>query len=126
MSKIGAQDHTIYTNIQALDDLKRKAREDQQSALRPVAEQFESMFLEMILKESRKVKLDDGWLDGEHMDTYLDLHDKQMAQELATKGSFGFADQIVEQLTREIPSLSPEQTQKWIERREALRQEERS
>lgn len=112
------QDHTIYTNVQAFDELKRQARTDQQSALKPVAQQFEALFLEQILKQSRQVKLDDGWLDGSHTDTYLDMYDKQLAQDLSAKGSLGFADQIVKQLTRDIPSLDSEHTQAWLSQQE--------
>lgn len=97
--------HQNYVNIQGLDKLKQQARDDQRSALRPVAEQFESLFVEQIFKESRKVKLDDGWLDGNQGDFYKDWHDKQLAQDVAAKGSLGLADTIVEQLLPSIPGV---------------------
>lgn len=115
---IRPQDHTIYTNLQAFDDLKRQAREDEQSVLRPLAQQFEALFLEQILKNSRAVKLDDGWLDGSQADIYYDMYDKQLAQEIATKGSLGFADQIVEQLSSRTPTLSGEEKQAWMDEQE--------
>ncbi|WFE67921.1 rod-binding protein [Thiomicrospira sp. R3] len=107
------QDHTIYTNLQGLNDLKRQAREDQDAVLRPVAEQFEALFLEQILKNSRQVKLDDGWLDGNQADTYFDMYDKQLAQNLASKGSLGLADMIVEQLSSRHPTIKPEDYDQW-------------
>ncbi|HEY9017168.1 rod-binding protein [Thiomicrospira sp.] len=109
------QDHTIYTNLGALNDLKRQAREDQQSVLKPIAQQFEAMFLEQILKNSRSVKLDDGWLDGSQADSYYDMYDKQLAQDMSAKGSLGFADQIVEQLSASLPKLNDEEKQKWLQ-----------
>lgn len=109
------QDHTIYTNLNAFEDLKRQAREDQHAVLKPVAQQFEALFVEQILKNSRKVKLDDGWLDGSQADTYYDMYDKQLAQEIATKGSLGFADQIVKQLSSGLPTLDGEKKQQWLE-----------
>ena len=108
------QDYTIYTNLQGLEELKRQAREDQRAALKPVAQQFEALFLEQILKQSRQVKLDDGWLEGSHIDTYYDMYDKQLAQDLSAKGSLGFADQIVEQLTSDIPNLDEGKTEAWL------------
>jgi flagellar protein FlgJ len=108
------QDYTIYTNLQGLEELKRQAREDQRAALKPVAQQFEALFLEQILKQSRQVKLDDGWLEGSHIDTYYDMYDKQLAQDLSAKGSLGFADQIVEQLTSDIPNLDDGKTEAWL------------
>jgi len=92
------QNYHNYTDVNALSDLKRQAREDQRSALRPVAEQFEALFVQQVLKEARKVSFDDGWLDGDSGDFYKDWYDKQLSQDLSAKGTLGFADKIVEQL----------------------------
>lgn len=89
-------------NLHGLHDLKQQAREDERAALRPVAEQFEALFLQQILKESRKVSFDDGFLDGKESDTFKDWHDKQLSQDLSAQGSLGFADKIVEQLAPEL------------------------
>lgn len=118
LANTAPQDYTIYNNIQGLAELKRQAREDQQAALKPVAQQFEALFVEMILKQARQVKFDDGWLDGDHIDTYLDMYDKQLAQDLSAKGTLGFADQILEQLTPAIPSLNQQDTQAWLAQRQ--------
>ena len=91
-----------YTDVNALSDLKKKARDDQESALRPVAEQFEAIFVQQILKESRKVSFDEGWLDGGQGDFYKDWSDKQLSLNLSSKGTLGFADNIVEQLAKSI------------------------
>lgn len=99
------QAHQNYTDIHALNKLREQAREDQRAALKPVAEQFEALFVQQIFKEARKVKLDDGWLDGNQGDFFKDWHDKQLAQDLAAKGSLGFADKIVEQLLPSIPNI---------------------
>ena len=99
-----SQNHQNYANIQGLDGLRQTAREDQRAALKPVAEQFEAIFVQQIFKESRKVSFDDGWLDGNQGDFYKDWHDKQLAQDLAAKGTLGFADTIVEQLLPTLPA----------------------
>lgn len=118
LTNTAPQDYTIYSNIQGLEDLKRQAREDERAALKPVAQQFEALFVEMILKQARQVKFDDGWLEGEHADFYLDMYDKQLAQDLSAKGTLGFADQIVKQLTPSIPSLNQQDTQAWLAQRQ--------
>ncbi len=101
------QSYHNYTDVNALSDLKKKAREDQESALRPVAEQFEAIFVQQILKESRKVSFDEGWLDGGQGDFYKDWSDKQLSLNLSSKGTLGFADNIVEQLGKSIRTASP-------------------
>lgn len=98
--------HQNYVNIHGLNELKQQAREDQRAALKPVAQQFEALFVQQVFKESRKVSLDDGWLDGNQGDFYKDWHDKQLAQDLAAKGTLGFADKIVEQLAPSIPVVA--------------------
>ena len=99
----------IYGNGNAFSDLKKTAREDQQAALRPVAEQFEAMFLNQILKQARKVQFDDGFMDGKDADFYKDWYDQQLSQGLSTKGSLGLADKIVEQLSQKLPTMSAAQ-----------------
>jgi flagellar protein FlgJ len=94
----------------ALNDLRKTAKQDPKEALRPVAEQFEALFLQQIMKEARKVSFDDGWLDGNQGDFFKDWHDSQLAQTLSTKGSLGLADSIVEQLAPKIDNVyTPEQ-----------------
>ncbi len=95
--------HHNYADLGALEDLKTKARADQESVLRPVAEQFEALFVQQILKEARKVSFDDNWLDGNQGDFYKDWYDKQLSLNLSSKGTLGFADKIVEQLSPSIP-----------------------
>jgi flagellar protein FlgJ len=109
--KKASQEHYNYANIRGLDNLKQQAREDQRTALRPVAEQFEAIFVQQILKEARNVSFDDGWLDGNQGDFYKDWHDKQLSQNIAAKGTLGFADSIVEQLAPSLPAI-PKKSQK--------------
>lgn len=98
--------YQVYTDLNALNDLKLEARKDQKAALKPVAEQFEALFLDQILKQSRKVKFDDGWLDGQQADFFKDMYDKQLAQSLSAKGSLGLADMMVEQLAPKYPVMT--------------------
>lgn len=103
------QSYHNYADLNALSDLKKKAREDQESVLRPVAEQFEAIFVQQMLKEARNVSFDDGWLDGGQGDFYKDWSDKQLSLNLSSKGTLGFADSIVEQLAKTIrPAVSAE------------------
>lgn len=102
------QNHQIVTDIGALHDLKKTARENPKEALRAVAEQFEAIFVQQILKESRKVQLDGGWLEGGQSEFYQSWHDEQLSQSITSKGSLGLADIIVEQLSPKISAVSEE------------------
>lgn len=108
----------IYGNGGSFNELKQTAKQDQKAALRPVAEQFEAMFLSQILKEARKVKFDDGFMDGDQADFYKDWYDKQLSQTLAAKGSLGLADKIVEDLSPKSPSMTSTQYKALLESKE--------
>jgi len=102
------QSYEVITDLNALGRLKAKANQDPSAALKPAAQQFEALFVQQILKEARKVQLDDGYMDGGQSDFYKSWHDDQLAQSISAKGSLGIADQIVKQLTPKVKPLTPE------------------
>ncbi|MGR5065568.1 rod-binding protein [Photobacterium sp. DNB22_13_2] len=93
---------TITTfDSRQLTDLK--STDDSQQAIQTVAEQFESLFLQMVLKQMRKASEalstdDDNALFGsrEHK-TYQEFFDGQVAIEMS-KSQLGLAEVIVRQL----------------------------
>jgi len=102
-----------YTNLQGLNELRTLAQRDEKAALKQVARQFEALFLEMVLRQARKVNFDDEHLmTSERQAFFQDWHDKQLAQDIASKGSMGLADQLVEQLTPKHPVLSVDEYEK--------------
>lgn len=103
-SRIAANSNmgTITTfDSRQLADLK--STDDSQQAIQTVAEQFESLFLQMVLKQMRKASEalstdDDNALFGsrEHK-TYQEFFDGQVAIEMS-KSQLGLAEVIVRQL----------------------------
>lgn len=85
-----------------LNDLKLA---DEQQALEGVAEQFESMFLQMVLKQMRQASEalsndeDNPLFSSRELKTYQEFFDGQISIEMA-KGRLGLAESIVEQLSR--------------------------
>lgn len=88
----------IYTDFQGLTDLKREARRESSSALREVAEQFEAMFLRMLLKNMREASLGDGLFDSDQTRFYQDMFDQQLSIHLARGRGLGIADMLERQL----------------------------
>ncbi|HID00322.1 MAG TPA: flagellar assembly peptidoglycan hydrolase FlgJ, partial [Piscirickettsiaceae bacterium] len=87
--------------------------------LREAAKQFEALFLEMFLKQARKVNFDDeGLLSSERVSFYQAWYDKQLAQDIAAKGSMGLADQLVRQLSPQHPVVSVEEYEKMQQQKE--------
>lgn len=89
-----------------LTDLKREAVKDPTAALRPVAKQFESVFMQMMIKSMRSATEDGGLFSDEGGKMARDLFDNQMAVNLSEKGGIGIADALVKQLAPSAESQS--------------------
>lgn len=102
----------VYTDFSGLAALRARAREDQGAALDQVARQFESLFLQMMLKSMRDASLGDGLLDSRQSEFYREMHDQQIAMDLAQGQGMGLAEVIKRQLGGAISpghrELSPE------------------
>lgn len=102
----------VYTDFSGLAALKARAREDQDAALDQVSRQFESLFLQMMLKSMRDASVGGGLMDSKQSEFYRDMYDKQIAVDMAQKQGIGLADVLKRQLGGAIsPStsgLSPE------------------
>jgi flagellar protein FlgJ len=81
----------------ALGDLKRGAKSGSSEALKGAATQFESMFINMMLKSMRDATPQDGPMDSQETRTFTSMLDQQMSQKLAKRG-IGLADVLVRQL----------------------------
>lgn len=88
----------------ALDSLREKAfGEDKDKALRAAAQQFEAIFLNMVMGSMRKaneVFAKDNMLDSRYTNMYRDMYDQQLTSELSSQGSLGLADLMVQQLSQ--------------------------
>ena len=66
--------------------------------LREVAEQFEAIFLNQMLKQMREAKLSDGIFDNSANDKYYSLLDMEQSKHLASNVNLGIADALMRQL----------------------------
>lgn len=86
-------------DVQATQDLRTRFQKDPQDGLKAAAQQFETMFLQMVLKSMRDATPQDGLLNSEQSRFYTGLLDQQLAQDMATRGGgIGFARLIEKQL----------------------------
>jgi flagellar protein FlgJ len=82
----------------SLGDLKQSAKSGSPEALKGAATQFESMFVNMMMKSMRDATPQDGMTDSQETKTFTGMLDQQMSQKLAKRG-LGLADVLVRQLT---------------------------
>ncbi|NOZ53409.1 MAG: flagellar assembly peptidoglycan hydrolase FlgJ [Gammaproteobacteria bacterium] len=95
----------IYLDSQGLSQLRRAAGKNPANALAAVAEQFEALFLQQMLKSMRDAKLAEGLLDSDQSEFYTSLYDKQIAINLSKAKGLGLSDMIIEQLSRNSPNM---------------------
>ena len=71
---------------------------DPNAELMEVAEQFEAIFLNQMLKQMREAKLSEGIFDNSATDKYNSLLDMEQSKHLASNVNLGIADALVRQL----------------------------
>lgn len=89
---------SIYTNMEGLTALKARASKDAAGSLDEVARQFESLFVQQMLKSMRQAGLGEGLLDSDQSLFYRDMYDQQLSLQLAESGGIGLAKVIKRQL----------------------------
>lgn len=91
----------VYTNVQGLQQLGKNVGRDE--ALKKVAQQFESMFIHMMLKNMRQANAvfeEDSLFNSKEGNFYRDMHDHQLSLTLAHNQGVGIADVLYRQLSR--------------------------
>ena len=78
--------------------VKLSKEPDMKGDLREVAEQFEAIFINQFLAQSRKTKLAEDLFGNKGTETYNSLLDQERAQQLASSVDLGIADALVRQL----------------------------
>lgn len=90
-------DKTAFDN-KSLDELKQSARNNSPDAIKGAAQQFEALFMNMMLKSMRQAGGQEGMFDSEQSRMYTSMLDQQLSQTMAKKG-VGLADVLVRQLS---------------------------
>jgi flagellar protein FlgJ len=101
---VSLQSANVYTDLNSLDAVRRNADGQSPETLKFVAKQFEALFLQMMLKSARDASMEDGLFDDEQSEFYQDLHDKQLAIEMAQGRGLGIAEMLVQQLRSQQPA----------------------
>ena len=90
----------LAVDPKALGELKRRAAEDPEGALKTVAQQFEQLLLDQMMRAMRTAAPGESLLDNEATRIFTGLLDQEFSRKLAASGGLGLADLLVAQLTR--------------------------
>ena len=89
---------SVYTDFNGLNKLKSAAAKDTPEARRETAQQFEAMFIQMMLKTMRQASEGDELLGGSQVEMSRDMYDKQLSIELSKNGAIGIGDLMLKQM----------------------------
>ena len=78
---------------------KRASLNYSSEELQAVADQFEAIFLEMLLKQARDSKLSDGLFENNADDNFVQLFDRELAKSSSEKVDIGIAQAIINQMS---------------------------
>ena len=85
-------------DVKSAQDLRTQFSKNPQEGLKVAAQQFETLFLQMVMKSMRDAVPQDGLFNSDQSRFYTGMLDQQMAQNLATSGKgVGFARLIEQQ-----------------------------
>jgi peptidoglycan hydrolase FlgJ len=94
-------------DVQAVDGLRLDARRTDKAGLEAAAKQFESLFMNMMLKSMRQASSQDSLFDNDQTRLYTSMLDQQLSQSMASRG-IGLADMMVRQLSGGSTSNVPQ------------------
>ncbi len=89
----------LAADTRGLDALKFRAKTNPDAALKDVARQFETLFMNMLLKSMREATPQDGMFDSEQTRFYTAMLDQQLSEKMSARG-LGLAEIMVRQLQR--------------------------
>ena len=92
-SKLHNQNNTDMNKLNLDKNLKE---------LKEISNQFESIFINQILKQARKNKIENGLFDSEAISTFNSMIDEQYSEILSKKTNFGISDALFNQFKSQV------------------------
>ena len=96
---------TIGTAVKSVHDTEKAEYQKQKTRLTKAAQEFEGVFIGMMLKQMRKSVAGENAVFGNSSQakTYQDMMDDTLAQNLSRVGSFGLAKAMMKSMERTLP-----------------------
>ncbi|VAX10558.1 Flagellar protein FlgJ [peptidoglycan hydrolase] [hydrothermal vent metagenome] len=92
----------VYTDLSGLSRLRKQAQDDPEKTLKAVAQQFEALFMQMVLKSMRDASFGDPVFDSSQSEFYQDMFDKQLTLNMTQGRGMGMAEALERQMRGQI------------------------
>ena len=89
-----------YLDFAGLARLRGEAQRKTDAGTHEAAQQFEAMFVQMMLKSMRDASFKSDLMGSQTLDTYQSMHDHELSLQMARRGSLGIATMIEKQFAQ--------------------------
>lgn len=79
-----------------LEDIRQLASDDERAALKKATEQFEALFVQMMLKTMRSTTGENSLHSSSATKTFQDMQDSEMAKQISAAGGIGLTQQVLD------------------------------
>jgi flagellar protein FlgJ len=90
-----------YLDFAGLARLRGEAHRSSSAANRETAQQFEAMFIQMMMKSMRDASFKGELLDSSALETFQGMQDREISLQMAKRGGFGLADMLEKQFAQQ-------------------------
>jgi flagellar protein FlgJ len=98
VSALNGSNAGSYLDFSNLGRLKGQAAKDGKSAVRETAQQFEALFLQMMMKSMRDASFKSDLVESQAKDTFEGMFDKEISLAMAKKNTLGLADMLIKNM----------------------------
>ena len=97
-----AQANPSQTDLNRFAGLRLDAKHDPEAAMKKVAREFESLFVQIMLKAAREAGGQEGVMDGNESRLYHEMFDEQIALTVAQDGGLGIEQMLRRQFAEQL------------------------
>jgi len=115
-----------YLDFGNLGRLKGQAAKDGKSAARETAQQFEALFLQMMMKSMRDASFKSDLVESQAKDTFEGMFDKEVSLAMAKKNTLGLADMLLKNMPDPAVQAANAQAIKDIQEQQAEKSQQPS
>lgn len=88
----------LAVDVKDINELRQSARQNSPEAIKAAAQQFEALFMNMVMKSMRDATPQEGLFDNDQSRMFTSMLDQQLSQTMASRG-VGLADALFRQLS---------------------------
>ena len=93
---------TVINHVEFRQDSEQSKYNEshgQLESLKTVADQFEAIFIKMLLEQARDSKLSEGLFENSSDDNFVQMFDEELANSTSKMVDIGIAEAIIDQMT---------------------------